>query len=135
MSSPTHPDGPIALDDFVELTLPAQNRHLRLVRLAASGFTIDLGASIEWIEDLRLAVGEVCALLVEFAEPNSRLSLSYRHYGDLITVEGRCPANSAEPISLDPVAEAVLSNTVDDFRVESDDSHNFFHLNKQLNQD
>ena len=46
MSPTTDPTPPVTTDDTVELTLPAENRHLRLVRLAASGSTADLGADI-----------------------------------------------------------------------------------------
>lgn len=132
MSPTTDPTPPVTTDDTVELTLPAENRHLRLVRLAASGFTADLGADIEAVEDLRLAVGEVCALLVEFAEPGGRITVTYSHDGDTVVVEGRCPAAADDPMTVDPVAETVLANTVDGFSVRVDGRHNTFRIHKRL---
>lgn len=119
-------------DDTVELTLPADTRHLRLVRLAASGFTADLGAAIEDVDDLRLAVGEACALLVEHAPTGARLTVTYRHDGDEVVVEGQSPAAADDPVRVDPVAEAVLSNTVDRFTVTSDGTSNRFAVHKRL---
>jgi serine/threonine-protein kinase RsbW len=131
VSTGPDPTAPVHTDDAIELTLPAETRHLRLVRLAASGFTADLGAAIEDIDDLRLAVAEAAALLVEHAPTGSRLTITYRHDGDLVTVEGRVAAAEA-PVTVDPVAEAVLGNTVDGFTVESDGTHHTFTIHKRL---
>lgn len=119
-------------DGTVELTLPAETRHLRLVRLAVSGFTADLGAPIEDIDDLRLAVGEACALLVEHAPVGARLTVTYLHDGGSVTVQGRCPAADDDPLAVDPVAEAVLGNTVDSYSVRVTEAHNTFSLHKRL---
>lgn len=132
MSATPDPAAAVDTDDAVELTLPAEARHLRLVRLAASGFTADLGAAIEDVDDLRLAVGEACALLVEHAPTGSRLTVTYRHDGAEVVVEGRSPADPDDPVHVDPVAEAVLGNTVDRFTVTSDGSHNRFAIHKRL---
>lgn len=132
MSTTPDPAAAVHTDDTVELTLPAETRHLRLVRLAASGFTADLGAAIEDVDDLRLAVGEACALLVEHAPVGSRLTVTYGHDGAEVVVEGRSPAETDDPVRVDPVAEAVLGNTVDRFSVTSDGTLNRFTIHKRL---
>lgn len=124
---PVSPDA----DGAVVLSVPAEARHLRLARLAASGFCADLGFSLDEVEELRLAVGEAGAVLVEHAEAGARLTVRYlEDAGDLV-VEGRCPADPETPLSLDPVAEAVLANTVDDFEVGRDGEANTFRLAKR----
>jgi serine/threonine-protein kinase RsbW len=123
------PDG--ELDGHVALSLPADPRHLRLARLTASGFSADLGFSLDEVEELRLAVGEASALLVEHAAAGARLTVRYHDDGGELVVEGRCPADAGSPLSVDPVAEAVLANTVDAFEVEQDGDANRFRLAKR----
>ena len=119
------------LDGAVALSVPADPRHLRLARLTASGFGADLGLSPDEVEDLRLAVGEASALLVEHASPGARLTVRYRSDDGELVVEGRCPADAGSPLAVDPVAEAVLANTVDAFELELDGDANRFRLAKR----
>ena len=117
-------------DDFVELSVPADARHLRMARLAASGYGADLGFSLDEIEELRLAVGEACALLVDHAPGESRLVLRYGAEAAVLIIEGRCPQGTDAPMVVDPVANAVMMNTVDNFEVGDDERHNTFRLTK-----
>lgn len=129
MAPPT--DQTVVGDDMVELSLPADTRHLRMARLAASGLGADLGLSLDEIEELRLAVGEACALLVDHAADASRLVLRYQTLDHRLVIEGRCPAGSDSAILVDPVAQAVMANTVDAFEVDLDAGHHRFRLVKQ----
>lgn len=119
------------VDGFVALSVPADPRHLRLARLTASGFSADLGFSLDEVEELRLAVGEASALLVEHAAAGARLTVRYLDDGGEIVIEGRCEADAGSPLSVDPVAEAVLANTVDAYEVEQDGDANRFRLAKR----
>ena len=49
----------------IELTLPADARLVRLARLVASGVATAAGFDVEEVEDLRIAVDELCGALVE----------------------------------------------------------------------
>ena len=124
-------DQPGEHDGSVALSLPADPRHLRLARLTASGFSADLGFSLDEVEELRLAVGEASALLVEHAAAGARLTVRYHDDEGELVVEGRCPADADSPITVDPVAEAVLVNTVDTFEVDRDGEANRFRLAKR----
>jgi serine/threonine-protein kinase RsbW len=119
------------VDGLVALSVPADPRHLRLARLTASGFSADLGFSLDEVEELRLAVGEASALLVEHAATGARLTVRYHDDGGELVVEGRCAADAGSPIAVDPVAEAVLANTVDAFEVGQDGDANRFRLAKR----
>lgn len=118
-------------DDFVELSVPADTRHLRLARLAASGYGADLAYSIDEIEELRLAVGEACALLVDNSPDAGRLVLRYGVEGQVLVIEGRCPAAGADQVFVDPVAHAVMVNTIDSFDIDRRDDHNWFRITKR----
>jgi serine/threonine-protein kinase RsbW len=118
-------------DEQVELALPAQVEHLRLARLTASGFASDLDFSIDDVEDLRLAVDEAAALLVEHAPvAGSRLTLTYRVDDGTVVIEGRCPINGRS-LEVDPIRHAVLSTTVDSFEVSSDGKSASFRLRRR----
>jgi serine/threonine-protein kinase RsbW len=64
------------LDGPIELTIPADSRLLRLVRLVASGLASTAGFDVEQLEDLRIAVDEAVAALLEGGD-GSRLALSF----------------------------------------------------------
>jgi serine/threonine-protein kinase RsbW len=123
--------GSVADDSFVELSVPADTKHLRLARLAASGYGADLGFTLDDIEELRLAVGEACALLVDNAPGGSRLVLRYSADGPALVIEGRCPALNGAAVEVDPVAQAVMTNTVDTFEVGHAGAENTFRITKQ----
>lgn len=114
----------------VELTLPAQVEHLRLARLTASGFASDLDFSIDDVEDLRLAVDEAAALLVEHAPEAGRLTLTYRVDDGTVVIEGRCPLDR-RAVDVDPIRQAVLSTTVDSFDLSSDETSISFQLRRR----
>ena len=124
-------DEGIELDGAVALSVPADPRHLRLARLTVSGFSADLGFSLDEVEEIRLAVSEAAALLVEHAAAGARLTVHYLDDDGELVVEGRCPADAGSPLAVDPVAEAVLANTVDTFEVDRDGDANRFRLAKR----
>ncbi|MCG0217843.1 hypothetical protein L4444_00155, partial [Pseudomonas aeruginosa] len=61
----------------VTLIVPATSAHLRLARLVVSGVASLADLDFDTIEDLRIAVDELCALLLEQAPAGSELTLRY----------------------------------------------------------
>lgn len=59
----------------IQLETPASTEHLRLVRLLVSSLAASHGATINDLEDLRIAAGEVCAQVISGAEPEDRLQI------------------------------------------------------------
>lgn len=105
-------------DSPVRLVIPARARFLRLARLTGAGIASDLGFGLEAIEDLRVAVDEVCAILVEGAADDAELALVYRATADGLVIEGSCSNPGAVP-DLHPVARELLAMTADDYSVYS----------------
>jgi serine/threonine-protein kinase RsbW len=103
-------------DSPVRLVIPAHARFLRLARLTAAGIAGDSGFGLEAIEDLRVAVDEVCAILIEGAADSAELELVYRSTADGLVIEGSCPNPGKEP-DLHPVARELLAMTADDYSV------------------
>jgi serine/threonine-protein kinase RsbW len=55
--------------DLIELTVPAQNGYLPVVRTATAGLAARLSFTLDEIEDLRIAVDEACVMLLSLPGP------------------------------------------------------------------
>lgn len=100
----------------VRLVIPARARFLRIARLTAAGIAGDLGFGLDAIEDLRVAVDEVCAVLIDAAIGDAELELVYRATDEGLVIEGSCTNSGAVP-DLHPVAQELLAMTADDYSV------------------
>src|SRR3989475_12707102 len=78
----------------VRLVVPAVPEYLRLVRLTAAGLASRMGFTFDEVEDLRIAVDELCFHLLgdvdddPAAEPRT-MDLTYSAGDDFITITGR----------------------------------------------
>jgi len=118
------PSGP------VRLVLPAQARYLRLARLTAAGLAGDLGYSVDAIEDLRIAVDELSAAVIEDADPSASLAITYLDEDGSLVVEGRCDDTDAPAPELHRVAQELLAMLADEHEVGSDGDGRTFRLVK-----
>ena len=57
----------------VELRLPAESAYVAVLRMTTAGLAARLDFTLDDIEDLRMAVGEACALVLENAAPGGDL--------------------------------------------------------------
>jgi serine/threonine-protein kinase RsbW len=115
----------------VRLVIPAQARFLRLVRLTASGFAGDLDYGTDALEDLRIAVDELCAAIMEDAEPDAELAVSYTEVGGALRVEGRCDGRDGPAPELHAVARELLAMLADEYEVGGDDRGRTFRMVKR----
>lgn len=61
----------------VELRLPAESAYVAVLRMTTAGLAARLDFTLDDIEDLRMAVGEACALLLEHADARSDLRAAF----------------------------------------------------------
>jgi hypothetical protein len=131
----------------VQLTAPAERSSVRLARLVASGVGAEAGLSIDDTEDLRIAVSELVALLVEGVEdPGRSILVTYLTAPGEVTVEGQGEAGSApsgsdttaasdsqggRPPAVDDLALEILRVVVDVHAFEADQAGRRFHLVKR----
>lgn len=113
--------------DTVRLSLPSQTRYLRLARLAASSLAADLGFGTDELADLKIAVDEMCALLVADSDGDD-LDLTLAVDGDGVVVEGGCASRSGRPLELHPIARELLAIIADECELDSADGHNHFRI-------
>ncbi len=101
----------------VDLSIPVQADLVVLARLAAATLASRAGFGVEDIEDLRLAVEELCLSLVGSRE-HGRLHLSYECEGDAIEVacwyEDDHAVDSARLVRADDLSLRILDALVDE---------------------
>jgi serine/threonine-protein kinase RsbW len=119
----------------VKLLIPARPRFLRLARLTAAGIGTDLGFSLHDIEDLRVAVDEACACLMQGCADDSHesvhhLELTYEVLGDKLLIQGSAPCAAGQPVDLHPVARELLDMTADEYDVTGTETGRQFRLVK-----
>src|SRR5262245_7498026 len=115
----------------VQLTAPAERSSVRLARILAAGVAADAGLSIDDTEDLRVAVSELVALLVEGVN-DTRESTVVRFPGQ-VTVDGERPAVAGRPdtTAVDDLALEILRVVVDQHSFDAGEAGRRFHLVKR----
>ena len=120
----------------VRLVVPASPEYLRLVRLTAAGMASRLGFTFDEVEDLRIAVDELCFHLlgenddVIPSDEGRTMDLVYSAGADCITITGRTGLSGAVPEPSD-LSEQILDALVDEHEVSDADGMVMFRLKKQ----
>jgi serine/threonine-protein kinase RsbW len=111
----------------ISVTLPADVRFLRVARLTAAGIAGDLGFGLQDVDDLRVAIDELCAVLIEGTPPTAELALRYLVDDDCLDIVGTC-AGAGGPPELHPVAAELLRMTADSYELGGDGTTRSFRL-------
>ncbi|HET6953317.1 MAG TPA: hypothetical protein VFI47_23250 [Acidimicrobiales bacterium] len=118
----------------MQLTAPAARGSARLARILAAGVAADAGLSIDDTEDLRIAVSELVALLVDGLD-DARETIVVRFWAGPgeVTVAGERPAVAAdrEVTGVDDLALEILRVVVDHHSFDTTDGGRRFHLVKR----
>lgn len=105
------PDDP-DLGAVTELTLviPAANDHIQFARLMASAVGTRAGLDYDTIEDLRIAVSELCTSVTEGVTSAGDLTLTYRGDATGVHIVGRAPLapGSAAPVPPSELTRQIL---------------------------
>jgi len=104
--------------DEIHLEVPTTPDLLRLVRVVASGVASRLGFSMDAVEDVRLAVDELCHTVASRAGPTSTLAVRFVILGRAFSVEGRLQPGALDPgerSTLSALSERILGTLVEDY--------------------
>ena len=118
--------------DEVRLAVPATPEFLRLARVTASGIASRLGFTIDEVEDLRLAIDELCFVLIGSRGREGTVYLRYRIDADRLEVEGvgNFRDDETDPM-LASFSQQILTALVDEYAVYRDgDGRSCFRLLK-----
>jgi serine/threonine-protein kinase RsbW len=116
----------------IVLELPADTQHLRLARLVAAGVAAPAGLGVDDVDDLRIAVDELCATLIE-AGTSGPLRLTFAFADGQVEVTGRVRAQR----TLDHgdrrmvLSNEILSVVADEHELATEGDHLTFRLLKR----
>ena len=104
--------------DEVRLTVPAMPEFLRLARVTATGLASRLGFTFDEVEDLRLAIDELCFALMGTRGRPGTIRLRYLVTDEALEVEGvgEFRGEGPEP-TLSDLSRQILTALVDEHDV------------------
>ena len=101
-------------DDGVRLTVPASSDYLRTVRLVAADAAVRAGLDCHEVEDFRIAVDEVCHLLM--ASTDHPVSVMFDVVGDQVIARGSARGREgAAPRVLDDLSQTIVRSVADEY--------------------
>lgn len=115
----------------VTLTIPARSDHLRFARLMAVGLATKLDFDYDTIEDLRIAVSELCTALIGACDENGEITLTYRSEGpDVLVIEARAAYGShvKSGIAPDELLAPILESVAEAYHLGLGDDEATFML-------
>lgn len=121
----------MATQQEVLLTVPAMPEFLRVARVTASGLASRLGFSIDEVDDLRLALDELCFAVIGKGGEDSELRLRYVLDSGSLTIEGVTVRQDDDPLALGELSRQILTALVDDHELWDGDGSGHFSLTKR----
>ncbi len=117
----------------VRLVVPASPEYLRLARLTAAGLASRLGFSYDEVEDLRIAIDELCFVLVGSHGRPGSITLVYSMSPDALVVEGSgaFPDNGPAFAGVSELSGQILAAVVDEHEVRTGQNGPTFRLRKR----
>ena len=108
--------------DEIRLAVPATPEFLRLARVTASGLASRLSFSYDEVEDLRLAIDELCFVLIGSRGRSGTVDIRYAVHSDALEVVGvgNFDDDQTDPL-LASFSQQILAALVDDYAVYRDE--------------
>jgi serine/threonine-protein kinase RsbW len=118
--------------EVVRLSVPAAPAFVQLARLTGSALATRLGLTIDEVDDIRIGIDELAAVVVGVAAPDSTLDLEYVLGDDALEVSGTVPCPDPEAVAgISELSEKILDVVVDVYGLESVDGRLSFRLEKR----
>jgi serine/threonine-protein kinase RsbW len=116
----------------VVLTVPAQPEFLRVARMTAAALGSRLGFTIDEVDDLRLALDELCFAIIGKGLADEQLRLAYGTGSGGLDITGSVTRSpDREPLQLGELSRQILTALVDDHRLWEDAGAGHFSLVKR----
>lgn len=118
---PQHPPSVVRVD------VPADDRFLQFLRVAAAAACTDVIDDLDRLDDIRLAVDELAVGVIRAAPPGNRLLLTIESARTTLTITGRVSASGATP-RLSDVGAMLVSGTCRSYRLAREHGEPMFEL-------
>ena len=113
--SPEKPD--------VSLRVPADGAYVSVLRTMTAGLAARLDFTVDDIEDLRIAIGEACALVLPQAQEGSDLEAEFQQTPGTLTVSVRVATSGRSEPDYESFAWQVLSTLAAQATANAGDHH------------
>lgn len=116
----------------VRLSMPAVPSLLRIARLTAAGLAGRMGFNFDEVEDVKIAVDELCFALVGTRGREGTLTLTYRLADDEIVIDGTGPRGATlQDAGTSELSAQILAAVVDSHELSQDGDELHFRLRKR----
>lgn len=105
-------DSVVGMSD-IELRVPADARHLPIVRSLAASIAMREDFDLDFVSDLKLAVDEACSMLAGAAWPGADLRCRFRISAGLIEMTAAVVSTSDRPPDVQSFGWRVLTTLAD----------------------
>jgi serine/threonine-protein kinase RsbW len=119
------------VDERVQLTLAATPPMLRVARLAAANVAHRIGFTLDEIEDLKIAVDELCFALVGKRGREGSVTLEYRIDEQELVINGIGRIDGGPTPALTELSRQILDAVADEHRLDVADGTARFLLRKR----
>jgi anti-sigma regulatory factor (Ser/Thr protein kinase) len=118
-------------DGVVRLQLPVESQYIRVARLVASGLGATAGLDVDGVDDLRIAVDELCAALFEVG--GDHVELAFEVLPGEVHVTGRTHAPSVLSFDVERLvlSRQILDVACDDYTLTLDGGYAQFSMRKR----
>jgi hypothetical protein len=114
----------------VWLTVPPFSEYLRTVRLVAADAAVRAGLDYDEVEDFRIAVDELCHLLM--SSTDHEISVSFGVVGRSVLARGRARRRSGTPLApLNDISSAIIDSVTDHHELTDHDDEIGFAVMKE----
>jgi serine/threonine-protein kinase RsbW len=118
------------LQAAVTLVVSATNDHISYARLQTIAVAGKLGFDVDAIEDVRIAVSELCGAVIACATPGSDLRVEIRGDANGLSVTGQVPLAPGAALETDELSDQVLSVVTDKYEYAVADDVVSFHMTR-----
>lgn len=117
----------------VAIKIPASPAYLHVIRLIAAGLASRLGFTIDEIEDLKIAVDELCAYLTGAQGREGELQVKFQVHDDRLEIQGLGHFAPGQKVRTDltEFSRMILETVVDSASLEQFDGSPTFTLTKR----
>jgi len=108
--------------DRILLTLPAAPEFVRVARLTSAGLATRIGMGYDEVEDLRIAVGEACSVLIGSGARRGTLTLTFTLAESEVhvVIDGAFDGGPGPDASDTELSDQILDAVVDEHQVDVD---------------
>lgn len=107
----------------VFLRVPADGAYVSVLRTMTAGLAARLDFTVDDIEDLRIAIGEACALVLSEAKDGGGLEAEFRQTPGTLTISVRVETSGRTEPDYESFAWQVLSTLAAQATANADDHH------------